>query len=664
MPLIRAARLFILAVSAGVSLPVAAQDPLAQALDARQRDPATAACMDFYQHANGGWLAATPVPAGMGSFGYTDQVRAVVAAQQRELLQGFIARPEDDLDALIGRVYALGMDTAATEAAGLGAAAGFLQRIDAASKPKELPLLIAELHGWGAPILFAFSAGADLQQPQEVIAYANQAGLGLPDRDYYLREDAAALELLGAYRSYVERLLNLAGRTQAAAEAEQVLRLEIELARASLSLEQLRDPLNSYRPTAVRELERSQPNLRWKDYLRAQGLRGVDSLSLAHVSYFGALNSLLISTPLADWQAYLRFHVLHSAAPFLGEAFVAAHDQLYLATLAGQQPPERETRVLQLMQRSLGDAVGQRYARRFLQPPRREAAVALAEALRAELRKRIAAADWMTEEGRSALLTDLDGLAFALGGPASSAWEGWKLEATTYADAVLSMSRYRHAQQLAQIGKPPALRWPLPSSALQTAYDSTSNTLYLPAGLLQSPLFEPAGDRALNYGGAGVLIGRGLSAAFDLASGPRRGRVSEADRQTFAARATALVAQYSAFSALGPIQVDGAATWAQNLADLGGLQLAYAGFAEAGGEADASADAISPAQRYFHAWARLQRRNYQDEALRLQLASDVRAPARFRVNGPLPHLSEFQAAFACDAGAPMSLPEAARARLW
>lgn len=641
------------------AVPALAQ-PLDQGLDARQRDANTAACTDFYQHANGGWLSATPVPTGFGSYGYTDEVRSLLAGQQRALLERFGSSPENPLESSIARLHALGMDTAAIESAGLSPLSARLQQVDALDKPKALAPLIAQWHRAGLPVLFQFGPGPDLDQPR-VIGYARQGGLGLPDRDYYLREDPAAAALREAYRAYVERVLSLAGREQASSEADRVLAMETELARASQSLEQLRDPRNSYRPTDVRELERSYPNLRWRDYLRAQDLRGVEQISLAHLSFFGAANGLLASAPISDWQSYLRFHLLHAAAPFLGEAFAGAHSELFGETLGATVPADREARVLGFLQRSLGQALGQRYVRAHFEPARREAALALAERLRGQLRSDIEAADWLSDEGRAALLADIDSLQFALGGPVETAWEGFELKAGSYAEAALAVAARRHALELARIGKEPE-QWPVAPTALAPAYGAAEHTLYLPAAMLQAPLLVPAGDVALNHAATGVPIARALSAVLDPASGPRSGRVPQADREAWAARGGSLVSQYSAFVALGTLKVDGAATWNQNMLDLAGLALALRSFeAQAG---TASIDSLSPMQRFFQGYARTQRRNYQDEALRLLLASDTRAPARFRVNGPLVHLPAFADAFACPPEAPMSLPEAARASTW
>lgn len=636
--------------------------PLDQGLDARQRDANVAACTDFYQHANGGWLSATPVPAGLGSFGYADEVRTLLAGQQRALLERFGAAPENPLEASIARLYALGMDTAMVESAGLQPLSQRLAQVDALSKPKELAALIAQWHRAGLPVLFQFGPGPDLDQPR-VIAYARQGGLGLPDRDYYLREDPSALSLRESYRAYVERLLSLGGREQAAAESARVLAIETELARASQSLEQLRDPRMSFWPTGVRELDRSYPNLRWRDYLRAQDLRDVEKISLAHLSFFGMANGLLESVPVSDWQSYLRFHLLHAAAPFLGEAFAGAHDELFGKTLGAAMPADREAQVLGFLQRSLGHALGQRYARAHLEPARREAALALAEGVRMQLRTDVEAAEWMSAEGRAALLEDIDSLQFALGGPVETAWEGFELKAESYAGAALATAARRHALELARIGKSD-IQWPVAPTALAPAYGAAEHTLYLPAAMLQAPLLVPGGDAAINHATTAVAIARALSAALDPANGSRSGRLPQADREAWAERGRSLVSQYSAFVALGNLKVDGAATWNQNMLDLAGLKLALRSFQQQEAANGEAIEGSTPLQRFFHGFARSHRRNYQDQALRLLLAGDTRAPARFRVNGPLVHLPAFADAFACPPDAPMSLPEAARASSW
>lgn len=658
-------RAALLSLPAVFALALVGADPVhGQALDPRDRDATTAACMDFYQHANGGWLSSTPVPSGLASHGYLDELQAQAGERRRGLLLELNRAPENGLDAAIGRLYALGLDAEGRERAGRQPVEPWLGRIDALARPRDLPPLLADLHRLGLPVLFRFEARPDLERPQQVIAYALQGGLGLPDRDYYLRDDRSVRELREAYQVYVERLLALAGRSDAAAEAARVLAVEGRIAGAALTLEQLRDPRNSYRPTGVRELERAFPQLRWRDFLRAQGLRDVASVSLAHVSHFQAVDGLIGSLPMADWQAYLRFHVLHAAAPYLDTAFGDAHAQFFVETLAGQPRPAREAQVQAQLQRLLAEPLGQRYARRHMDPARREAALGLAEGLRAQFRAMVEGADWLQAEGRAAYLADIDRLLIAIGGPVDSGWESFGTATERYADGVLEASRFRHGLEMARVGKPAGSAWPLSPYALQPVYEAASHTLYLPAGLLQLPLFDTAADAALAQGSVGVLVARALASAYLPAGGARSGLLSQAEREAWTSRTTGLVSHYGSFVAQGRLAVDGAATWAENATDLLALTLAWNGFLAAGLEGGSEIDGLKPAQRFFHGWARLLRRNYTDEALRLQLATDPRAPAQFRVNGPLAHLPSFAAAFACEPGVGLVLPEPARVQPW
>jgi hypothetical protein len=282
-----------------------AQTPAA-GLDPRHLDTRTAACNDFYQHANGGWLKANPVPAGRASWGLLDEMAERNLLQQREILEAAASTPKDDLDRLLGALYAAGMDEAAIEAAGAQPLAPLLQRIERLKKPKDFAPLLADLHARGLPVLFDFGVNDDLNDPSRRIAYANQGGLGLPDRDYYLRQEPQTKTLLAAYRAYVERVLTLTGSTSAARDADTILQIETRLAKASLSLVQLRDPKVSYRPTRIKELRERFPTLNWKVFLKAQDLARLDSLSLAHTSFFAEVEALGKTLTPEQWRAYSR----------------------------------------------------------------------------------------------------------------------------------------------------------------------------------------------------------------------------------------------------------------------------------------------------------------------------------------------------------------------
>lgn len=641
-------------------------------LDPRNFDTTVPACTDFYQHANGGWLQANPVPEGFGSWGLFDELKQRNLFQLRQILEDEASAPDDELGRMLSAFYASGMNEAAIEAAAAKPLAPLFDRISALRKPKDFGPLLADLHARGIPVLFDFGAAADLQQPEQHIAFANQGGLGLPDRDYYLREDSDTRALLAAYRAYVERLLAAGGSSQATRDAEWVLQIETRLARASLALLQLRDPNNSYRPTAVRELDRTYPALGLKQFLRARKLSKLSSLSLAHRVFFAEANNLAALLPPEQWRAYFRFHVTHALAPYLSHAFADAHEALFLRTLRGmQQPLPRWQRVIRSADALLGDALGQRFVERHLPESSRLAAESLVQAVRAALRTRIETAVWLGTDARAHALAKVDALDVRLGHPLP--WPQHpplSLAPDDYAGNVLKAAAQRQREQIGQIGNSTTQApWPLPAHAVNAYYDLLANQLVLPAGFLQPPLFDAQADAALNFGALGALIGRELMHGFDVigstidAEGKANAWWSVADANGFAQRTKPLEAQFDAYDALGPLKVNGRLTLAENIADLAGLELAWHAF-EATATLLETTDSLTPAQRFFLSWAQVWRQNHRDETLVMLLRTDVRAPARFRVNGPLANLAPFASAFGCAAGAGFVRPDAGRVSIW
>ncbi len=632
-----------------------AQTPVAS-LDTRNLDTQIAACADFYQYANGGWLKANPIPSGFASWGTFEEMGLQSLLRQRALLETPVAADADASVHALGWLYAAGMDEAAIEAAGAAPLQPLLARIDQIKKPKDVPPALADLHARGIPVLFDFGLNDDLNDPSMRIVYANQGGLGLPDRDYYLREDEATKNLMTAYQGYVERLLTLAGSKDPATDAAAVLKVETQLARASLTLLQLRDPNNSYRPIGVKELAKRLPNLKWPDYLKRQGIPKLASLSLAHEAFFRQADGLIASLPLEQWRAYLKFHAAHTLAPYLSSGFVQAHDAMYLRTLRGsQEPMPRWRRVLGTVDTLLPQALGQRYLASEFPQPRREAAQAMIDALRAALRARLETAPWLAGEARVAALAKLDALDVKLGGPGMTlSYAGLDLSRGTYADKVLAATAWLHKLHMAAAGKPRAdWQWPQPPQAVNLYYDPARNQLVVPAGIVQAPLFDPAADAAANYGALGALIAHEVFHGFDaIGSGfDAQGRIASwwqaADAEAFAARTKPLEAQYDAYKVLGQAPVSGRLTLAENIADLAGVEIAWDAFQAGKPDPAKKIDGQAPAQRFFLAYAQNWRRNYQDAELQLLSRIDVHAPAPFRVNGPLANFAPFADSFAC-----------------
>jgi putative endopeptidase len=643
-----------------------------QGLDPRNLDAKTPACRDFYQHANGGWLKANPVPPGFGSWGLFDELQQRNLLLQRQLLEQAASAPQDALDRLIGNLYASGMNEAAIEAAGAGPLAPIQQRIDKLKKPKDLAPLLADLHARGLPILFDFGANDDVKDPSRRIAYANQGGLGLPDRDYYLRGDAETKTLLAAYRAYVERLLTLSGSADAVRDAGYVLDFETRLATASLSLLQLRDPNNSYRPMPVKTLQKRFPALDWRKFLRAQGQPKLDSVSFAHEAFFTEIENLAKTRPPEQWRAYLRFHVANALAPYLSRGFQDAHEALYLRTLRGtKEPLPRWQRVRDSVDALVGQALGQRYVAHHFPEATHAAATTLVQNVRGALRSRIEQSEWLGTEATAKALEKLDRLDVKLGH--SERWpsyDGLEFAPDAYANNVLAAVAWRHKRQMAAIGQPREdWQWPQPAHAVNAYYDPSRNQLVLPAGFLQPPLFDPAAEAAVNYGAAGALIGHELMHGFDAigstygADGTIAPWLTPADANGFALRTKPLEAQYDAYTALGPVKVSGRLTLAENIADLAGLETAWAAFQTTSPDTKAT-QGTTPAQRFFLSWAQVWRRNYLDAELTVLLQTDVHAPAKFRVNGPLANLAPFAENFKCKAGTGFVRKAAERVEVW
>lgn len=636
-------------------------------LDARQFDTRTPACTDFYQHANGGWLEANPVPAGFASWGTFEEVGLQGLMQQRSLLEQ-AGGSENHVDKVLGALYASGMNEAAVEAAGARPLQPLLARIDKIAKVRDVAPVIAELHARGIPVLFDFGINDDLQNPAKRIVYANQGGLGLADRDYYLREDAETRLLLTAYLGYVERLLTLSGSHTPAAEAEMVLAIEKRLALASLTLLQLRDPVVSYRVVTVKELDKSYPALAWSKFMKAQGIAKIPSISLAHSAFFREANALIGSLTAEQWRAYLRFHVAHAMAPFLSQGFVDAHDAMYLRTLRGsQEPMPRWRRVLTMVDTLLGPALGQSYLRAHYPPAAREAAEALVENVRLSLRGKLEQAPWLGTQARMAALEKIDSVDLKLGGPdAEFDYRDVKLDSPTYADNVLTLVGWLHRKHMEVVDKVrEEWQWPQSAQAVNVYYDPARNQLILPAGLMQPPIFDATGDVAINYGALGSIVAHELMRGFDAIGGrfDAQGRIApwwqEADTLAFNSRFEPLRAQYDAYPVLGQLKVNGRLTLAENIADLAGVEIARAALDSLGPQPDVGT--LTAAQRYYLSYARLWRRNYRDEELQLLASIDVHAPAKWRVNGPLSNLTPFAEAFHCKVGKDSMLrPEANR----
>ena len=683
-------------LTAAIAL-LAGSAPLLSSAQAPAGEPPApaGACEDFYAHANAAWLADPAAPA---------SPFAALAAQsqqrQRVLLDGLAADPGADAKARqLATFWRAANDEAALDAAGIAVLHPWLQRVDALRKSDDVAELLAEAHAAGLPLLFRFEAGADLREPHQRSAYALQGGLALPDRDYYLRDDPASTALRTHYRAYVARLLQLSGTPAAELQraADSVLDIETRLARASLSLVQLRDPNNAWRPTDIRELDQRFAKLELRAFLRAQGLRRLRTVSLAHTAFFVEADHLVGALPIAQWRPYLRFHLLHALAPHLSRPYRDAHFALFGTQLRGlAEPPPRWQQALQATDQALGEWLGERYAARWLDAASAARVRAVADGVLAALKRRLGAADWLGAEAQAGAAAKLDGLDLAIG-HADPAPRGElpTLAPDRHAANVLAAARWRQASELALLQEPAAPAT-VRGHAVNAFYDLRSNRLALSAALLAPPLLADttpaaaavaagaadaaaasvaaeappaaAGEhlRAHDYGGLGSLIAHELWHAVDAqgatvdASGAVRSWWTADDFRRFTERTRALADQYGGYAALGEVKVDGKRSFLENLADLAGLSLAW----EAWQAASPQAQDAAAQQRFFSAYAGLWRRRMDMTAQRLQLATGVHAPPQWRVMGALANFTPFASAYGCTPGASFVLPLQQRLEPW
>lgn len=641
-------------------------------------------CDDFYAYANARWLETTAIPDDKPRWGTFDEIDKRNRARLQEMLAAAAASnpfaPGSNRHKVVA-YYASGMDEAAIARAGLGPLAPLFAAIDAVKAPADLPAALAALHRAGVTAGFSLPVRQDAKDSRRYLAHFQPGGLGLPDRDYYFRDDERSKAQREAYRAHVSAIFRLAGENAAAAPrlAATVVEFETELARAQLTNVERRDPEKTYNLRRVAQLAEEAPGFGWKPYLDAIGATGLDELNLTQPAAAAALAKLAASRPAADWRAYLRWHVLRAAAPRLPRAFEEAHFDFFQRTLTGvlQMPPRNE-RVIETIggrvgAEPLGQALGELFVGEAFPPEAKRRALELVGHVKAALRERLEKLDWMEPETRRAALDKLDRMAVKIGYP--DRWRDYgtaEVGAKPFAANWIAANAFEFRRNLARLGQPVERgEWWMSPHVVNAYYSGTLNEIVFPAGILQPPYFDPKADDAVNFGGIGMVIGHEIMHGFDDrgrrfdADGNLREWWTAADRRRYQERAQAVVAQYDAYAGVEGLRVNGKLTLGENIADLGGIQIAYLGLQRAlAGKPRDAIDGFTPEQRYFLAFAQAWRSRYRPELERLRLLTDSHSPPRFRVQGPLANLPEFAKAFACPAGAPALRAEGERVNLW
>jgi len=631
-------------------------------------------CDNFYEFAMGAWMKANPIPAEYSSWGTFTQLRDNNLAALRTILEAATKAndPVGSNEQKIGDFYASCMDTEAIEAAGLKPIAAPLSAIDAITDRKSLGSTVAKLQQQGAGVLFRFSSGQDIKDSSRVIAQASQGGLGMPDRDYYFRDDDKSKQLRADYEQHVAKMFVLAGEPteKAAAEAKTVMSIETELAKASRTRVELRDPEKNYHLMPLAEISTLTPDWSWPNYLREVGVPTVEQINVRQPEFFKEVNQALSTVSLADWKAYLRWHVIHANAPQLPERFVDENFDFYDRKLSGtKEILPRWKRCVQSTDRNLGEALGQAYVDKYFPPAAKARAKEMVNNLIAALREDIPTLPWMGPETKREALAKLEAFTVKIGYP--DKWRDYlklSIDRDSYDANVRRSIEFENARQLAKIGKPvDRMEWGMTPPTVNAYYSSSLNEIVFPAGILQPPFYNPNADDAVNYGGIGAVIGHEISHGFDDQGSKfdGQGNLHEwwtpEDRKNFTERGDCVVNQFNGYEVESGLHQNGKLVLGESIGDLGGLAIAYAAYEKSiEGKRPKDIDGFTPEQRFFLGWAQVWGTNQRPEAARLQTNTDPHPLARFRGNGPLSNMEAFAKAFGCKKGDTMVREQACK----
>jgi predicted metalloendopeptidase len=653
----------------------AADKPNSWGFDTTNLDKACKPCDDFYQFAMGSWMKSNPIPAEYSTYGSFTRLADQNQKNLRQLLEDAAkakGAPGSN-EQKIGDFYAGCMDTAAIDAAGTKPIEPELAHIANIKNILDLQAEAERLQSMGVGALFRFSSRQDLKDSTIVIGGASQGGLGLPEREYYLKTDEKSQQLRDAYAKHVANMLALLGdpADKSAAEAAVVLKLETALANVSVKNTDLRDPEKNYHMMALADLKALTPNFSWDAYFKAAGHPELKQINVGQPDFFKGLNAQLTATPLADWKTYLRWHLVNAAASELAETFVAEEFEFRGKTLTGAKEIQpRWKRCVQATDRILGEALGQLYVQRYFPPEAKARALKIVHNLIAALNDDLQTLSWMGPQTRSQAAAKLSAFAVKIG--YTDKWRDYsalKIERSSYLHNTLRGAEFEFDRRLDKIGKPvDRTEWGMTPPTVNAYNNSSMNEIVFPAGILQPPFYDPKADDAVNYGGMGAVIGHEITHGFDDQGSKfdAKGNLSDwwtaEDRKNFDERAGCVEKQFDGYEVESGLYQNGKLVLGESIADLGGLAIAYAAYEKSleGKPRPKEIEGFTAEQRFFLGWAQVWGANQRPEAARLQTKTNPHPLARFRGNGPLSNLSIFAQAFGCKKGDAMVREQACK----
>ena len=642
-------------------------------------DPSVKPCEDFFHYASGNWLKNNPIPAAesrWGSFNeLADHNNATLRGILNEAARNSAKAPKGSNAQKVGDFYASAMDSAAIDAAGLRYLQPHLNRIAAIKDLGEMQRFLADPQAQAGSVWFGTGVGQDEKISSQYAVQMGQGGLSLPDRDYYLKDDARSKAIRTAYDTYLVNTFKMLGDAEATAQANAatVTRIETRLAKASKSRVDLRDPYANYHKMTLAAADAAYPNLALPLALKGNGLGAAREVIVGQPDFLKEVNTMFKEEPIADQKQYLRFHLVSSVTPALPKAF-GDEAFRFAQTLSGakkQQP--RWKRMLGSTDRALGEAFGQLYVDKAFSPAAKTRAKQMIENLRVAYAERIKATDWMSAGTKAEALKKLNAFTVKIGYP--DKWKDYSalsISRASYLNNLLAAREWASKDEIKHFGKPiDRGEWGMTPPTVNAYYNPPMNEIVFPAGILQPPFYDPKADDAVNYGGIGAVIGHEMTHGFDdqgrqyNSQGNLKDWWTKEDADKFNAKADMVGKQYDAFMPLDSVHVNGKLTMGENLADLGGLTIAYQAFEKTSqAKAQVKIDGYSPEQRFFLGWAQIWRTNARPEYLRQLVQTDPHSPAQFRTNGPLMNMPEFYQAFGCQDGNKMMRAQVDRSKIW
>ena len=669
------------AAAAGASAPKTA---MLSGIDLQYVDKSVRPQDDLYRHLNGKWLDSFQIPADKGSYGSFTYLYDITQEQLRGIVEGLggagagmgVGAGTGDPEARkIADLYASFMDEARLETLGLKPLQGEFAAIDALSDKSGIPALVAHMNRIGAGAPYAFSVNQDARNSLQYAVIVRQSGLGLPDRDYYLKDDAKLKDAREKYLAHVAKMLGMAGVADAQSDAKAILDLETALAQVQWTRVENRDPIKTYNKTVIADLAKLMPGYDWLSYLKASEVAGkVDAVIINQPSYMSSLDKLMTETPLGVWKAYFKWHVLSAAAPFLSKAFVDERFAFTGTVLSGiPENRARWKRGMSLIDQALGEALGKLYVAKYFPPQNKARMEALIANMLDAYRRDIETLDWMSPETRKGAQAKLAKLTTKIGYP--NVWRDYSTLQISRDDLFGNVERaeeFEYRRDLDKLGKPvDRNEWGMTPQTINAYYNPLMNEIVFPAAILQPPFFNVRADDAVNYGGIVSVIGHEMSHGFDDrgsqydADGNLHDWFTPEDHAKFKAKTRALVAQYSAYEPVPGFHVNGELTLGENIGDNSGLAIAYKAYhLSLAGKTPPVIDGLTGDQRLYLGWAQVWRGKAREAELVQQLKTDPHSPAAVRGTAPLVNQEGFYGAFHLKEGDKLYQPPEKRINIW